>query len=123
MLAPEVVEAVLAEVGSAREGYPANLAAALRAEQAGEREIGLLASTVACWRRLVADAALVEAVGPVDDQTEPVWLGRIGEKVEISGVVGTAMWVDGFAYNTTQRLPILRAGDTLAKMHGCPMVL
>lgn len=116
-LAPAVIEAVLAEVGSAREGYPANLAAALRAEQAGEREIGLLASTVACWRRLVADSALGEAAGPADGQPEPVWLGRIGDKVEISGVVRTAMSVDGFAYNSTQRLLILRAGDTLAKIY------
>lgn len=114
-LEPDVMATVRAEVGEAQDGYSANLSAALAAEQAGPQQIGLLASTVACYHRILADRADQHDEG--QGEPEPVWLAEPGVKVEIAGTILTAMTVDGYAYNTSQRLIVVQAGPTLAKMY------
>ena len=94
--------------------YAANMVAVLEADVVESRQFGLLASTVGAYARMRGEHAnRKDAPEPVERE----WLGTVGDKVEVTGVVATAMTVDGFAYNTTQRFLVVVAGATLAKIY------
>ena len=94
--------------------YAANMVAVLEADVVESRQFGLLASTVGAYARMRGEHAnRKDAPEPVERE----WLGTVGDKVEVTGVVATAMTVDGFAYNTTQRFLVVDAGATLAKIY------
>lgn len=108
--APAVAARVLAGLELEAGGYAANLRAVLQAQSVSVREVALLASAPAAYQR-IAGQQREAAVEPA----ETVWLGTLGERVEIVGTVRTALTVDGYAYGTTQRLIVVAAGPTLAK--------
>lgn len=110
--ADEVIATVLGEFAEAASGYEANLRAALRAEYIELGQLGLLASIVPAYDRIVGRQAERQAQR---DAFEPEYLGDVGDKVEISGVITTAMTIDGYAYGTTQRLVVIRTETALVK--------
>lgn len=112
-LAPVIVD-TLGAAWADRTGYEGNIAAALRAATAGVKEFGLLASTVTAYHRHLGD---LKQAAQQEQAVERRWLGAVGDKVQITGVVRTALTVDGYAYNTTQRLVVVDAGPTLAKLY------
>ena len=114
--APNVIETVVAELAGESDGYAANLVAVLSAEAVTVREVGLLASAPAAYQRILGQRE-EETAGPAP---APVWLSAVGAKVELDGVVRTALTVDGYSYGTTQRLVVVEAGTTLAKMSSYP---
>ena len=111
-LAPTIVD-TLAAAWADQTGYEGNAAAALRAAAAGIKEFGLLASTVTAYQRHLGTLQAPAA----EPAAERRWLGSVGDKVEITGTIKTALTVDGYAYNTTQRLIVVDAGLTLAKLY------
>lgn len=113
-LAPKIVD-TLAAAWVDRTGYEGNISAVLRSESAGVKEFGLLASTVIAYRRYLGD--LEQATSTAEPPVAWRWLGSVGDKVEIEGTVKVAMTVDGYAYNTTQRLVVIEAAPTLAKLY------
>lgn len=111
--ADELIATVLAEFADSGSGYEANLRAALRAEYVDLGQMGLLASIVPAYERIIGRRA--ERQAQPDDAFEPEYLGEVGDRVEISGVITTAMTVDGYAYGTTQRLVVVRTDSALVK--------
>lgn len=93
-------------------GYAANLCAVLRAESVSTREVALLASTPSAYRRLSVRDQDRDAAPEVPERD---WLASPGDRVELEGTVQTALTIDGYAYNTTQRLIVVDAGAVLAK--------
>jgi len=115
--APTVMAAVVEGLADDSDGYAANLVAVLSAEAVTVREVGLLASAPAAYQRMLSQR---DEVAEPDPAPAPVWLGTVGAKVEVEGVVRTAFTVDGYGYGTTQRLVVVEAGTTLAKMSSYP---
>lgn len=111
--APNVMETVLQGLAEESDGYAANLVAVLRAEAVTVREVGLLASVPAAYQRILNQREEKAA----DPTPAPVWLGVVGGKVEVEGTVRVALTVDGYSYGSTQRLIVVEAGTTLAKMY------
>lgn len=111
-----VVKATLLEAFTEPHGYEANLRAVLSAEFATPRELGLLASATAAYRRLVARDEAREARRQERESTPNAWLGQEGEKIAVQGHLTTAMTIDGYAYGTTQRLLVLRTEGGVVKM-------
>lgn len=110
------VKAALLEAFTEPHGYEANMRAALSAEFATPRELGLLASASAAYRRLVARDETREARQRERESTPDAWLGQEGEKLSVQGRLTTAMTIDGYAYGTTQRLLVLRTDAGVVKM-------
>lgn len=107
----DVITTVLDKFADATHGYEANLRAVLRGEYVELRQLGLLASIVPAYERIRQNAERqVER-----DVVEPAYLGEAGDKVQVSGVITTAMTIDGYAYNTTQRLVVIRTDTALVK--------
>ncbi len=100
--APHVIEELLEHL-TGTHGYEANLAAALRAAAVGPRELGLLCSAIPAYRRLHGARELAARKQDTPDQ----WLGQEGEKLTLAGVVVTDLTIDGYAYNSTQRLLVI----------------
>lgn len=112
-----IIDTVVADFTTPH-GYEANMVAALTAEYADGKTFGLLASVVAAYERIIGQRASREAEAAARaDKPVAKWLGAKGDKVEITGVITMAMTVDGYAYGTTQRLIVIEAGETLAKMY------
>src|SRR5699024_306605 len=103
------VQAAVVEAHSGRDhDYSANLVAALTAEGITTRQLGLVCSAVGAHQRLTAERST---------PAEYSWLGEVGEPVEISGTIRTAMTVDGFTPWSSQRLVVIDAAPTLAKIY------
>lgn len=110
----EVIDTVLAEFADATHGYEANLRAALRAEHIEYGQLGITASVVPAYERIIGKHAEQQAK---PKETEPEYLGAVGEKVEFTGIVTTAMTVDGYAYNSTQNLIVITTDTALVKFY------
>lgn len=113
-LAPTIHRALLEAFADATEGYQANLRAVLSGEAVTSRHLGLAVSAIPAYDRLMGQQA-VSATR--EERPASAWLGSIGEKVTITGVVITALTVDGYAYNTTQMLVVIDAAPTIAKVY------
>lgn len=112
--APTVIDRLVDEFAGETDGYRANLRAVLAAQVIEFHQIALACSAIAALQHLES-AAAAEAEKPEPPTRE--WLGQLGDLVEISGTIVTAMTVDGYAYGTTQRLIVIDAGPTLAKAY------
>ena len=112
--APTVISRLVEEFEGDTDDYRANLRAVLAAEVIEFRQIALACSAVAAIKHLET-AASADTEKPAQPERE--WLGQIGDAVEITGTILTAMTVDGYAYGTTQRLIVIDAGPTLAKTY------
>lgn len=116
----EVVDTVLNDFSDAEHGYEANLRSALRAEFVGSKQMALTASVVAAHERIIGRRTAASAAEDRQkqwDEWEPQYLGDVGEKVEFTGKVVTAMTVDGYAYNSTQRLVVIQTETGMAKFY------
>lgn len=113
-LAPTIHRALLEAFADATEGYQANLRAVLSGEAVTSRHLGLAVSAIPAYDRLLGQQA-VSATR--EERPASAWLGSTGEKVTITGVVITALTVDGYAYNTTQMLVVIDAAPTIAKIY------
>ena len=96
-------------------GYEANLVAVLRGDAVDARHLGLAVSAIPAHQRLQADrqreTARQDAAQTVD------YAGRVGEKVTLSGVVRTAMRVEGYTYRSPdQVMLVVDCGTAVAKM-------
>lgn len=96
-------------------GYEANLVAVLRGDAVEAKHLGLAVSAIPAHQRLTADRARVasrqEAAQAVDH------VGTVGEKVTLTGVVRTAMRVDGYTYHSPASvLLVVDCGSAVAKM-------
>lgn len=112
--ADEVIDTVLAQFADATYGYEANLRSALRAEHIEFGQLGITASVVPAYERIIGKRAEQQAK---PKETEPEYLGEVGEKVEFTGIVTTAMTVDGYAYNSTQNLIVITTDTALVKFY------
>lgn len=110
------VDAVLAAVDEALSEesteYGMNLAAVLRSETVARRQFGLACSAVAVHQRIQRRAR---------EEAEPTptwsWLGRVGERVTLTGRVRTTLSLPGFhRYSAPRTMVIITAGTTLAKV-------
>lgn len=110
----EVISTVLDDFADATHGYQANLRAALVAEQIEIGQLGLTASTVAAYNRIISDQTQ-QAEKPAT--SEPEYLGAVGDKVEFTGTITTALTVDGYAPNTTQNLIVITTETALVKFY------
>lgn len=96
-------------------GYEANLVAVLRGDAVEAKHLGLAVSAIPAHQRLTADrareASRQEAAQAVDH------VGTVGEKVTLTGVVRTAMRVDGYTYHSPASvLLVVDCGSAVAKM-------
>ena len=96
-------------------GYEANLVVVLRGAAVDARHLGLAVSAIPAHQRLQADrqreTARQDAAQTVD------YAGRVGEKVTLSGVVRTAMRVEGYTYRSPdQVMLVVDCGTAVAKM-------
>ena len=109
-----VIETLAEAFADSTNDYESNLVAALTALSVEHRQFGLVCSAPSAYQRI-----LNPPTPPAERSEPPVreWLGAIGDKVEITGTICTAMPVDGYAYNTTQMLLVIDAGPTLAKIY------
>lgn len=110
--APKIIETLLATTGTS--DYESNLRAVLASPVVEARHFGLAVSAVPAYQRTVNGARAEKAKV---DTFEPKWLGKPGDKVTVEGNVVTAMTVDGFAYNTTSRLVVVRTATALIKIY------
>lgn len=96
-------------------GYEANLKTVLRSDAIDSRHLGLAVSAVSAYQRMVADrereTARQEAARRVDH------VGQVGQKVTMSGIVRTALLVDGYHYASPERVMlVVDCGTAVAKM-------
>jgi len=96
-------------------GYEANLVAVLRGDAVEAKHLGLAVSAIPAHQRLIADrareAARKEAAQSVDH------VGTVGEKVTLTGVVRTALRVDGYTFHSPASvLLVVDCGTAVAKM-------
>ncbi len=110
-LAPQIIADLLDHL-TADHGYEANLAAALRAASVGPRELGLLCSAIPAHQRLTGTLDVAARRQAVPDQ----WIGQEGEKVTVAGAITTDLTIDGYAYNSTQRLLVLATSQGMVKL-------
>lgn len=111
VLAPHVIDDLLQHL-TGDHGYEANLTAALRAASVGPRELGLLCSAIPAYRRLHGARELAARKQTVPDQ----WLGQEGDKLTVSGTIVTDLTIDGYAYNSTQRLLVIASTHGTVKV-------
>ncbi len=112
--APQVRAYLLAGLTSGS-GYEANLVAVLRGDAVDAKQLGLAVSAIPAHQRLTADrsreASRQEAAQSVDH------VGAVGEKVTLSGVVRTALRVDGYTYRSPDSVMlVVDCGTAVAKM-------
>ena len=96
-------------------GYEANLVAVLRGDAVEAKHLGLAVSALPAHQRLTADrareAARQEAAHSVDH------VGVVGEKITLTGVVRTALRVDGYTYHSPRSvLLVVDCGNAVAKL-------
>ncbi|WP_232546980.1 hypothetical protein [Propioniciclava soli] len=96
-------------------GYEANLVAVLSGAAVDARHLGLAVSAIPAHQRLQEDrrreVARQDAARTVD------YAGTVGEKVTLSGVVRTALRVDGYTYRSPdQVMLVVDCGTAVAKM-------
>lgn len=108
----DVIATVMSEFADAGHGYEANLRAALLAEYVELRQLSLVASIVPAYERIISKRVERQIEHEV---FEPVYLGAVGDKVEVSGTITTAMTVDGYTYGSTQRLIVITTDTALIK--------
>ncbi len=92
--------------------YEANLRAALRAASVGPRDLGLLCWAIPAYQRIIGAARAREKKATVPS----AWLGDIGEKLTLTGVITTDLTVDGYAYGTIQRLLVINTPERTVKI-------
>ncbi len=94
-------------------GYEANLTAVLRGDWVTAKHLGLAVSAVPAWERHHQQAPEhPDAPRPTVD-----YAGEIGDKITLTGVVRTALRVDGFTRHSPDNvLLVLDTGTTIAKM-------
>jgi len=95
-------------------GYEANLIAVLRGDAVDAKHLGLAVSAIPAHQRLTADrtseASRQEAAQGVDH------VGAVGETVTLSGVVRTALRVDGYTYRSPDSVMlVVDCGTAVAK--------
>ena len=96
-------------------GYEANLVAVLRGEAVDTKHLGLAVSAIPAHLRLTADRAREASRQEAAQAVEHV--GTIGEKVTLTGVVRTALRVDGYTYHSPDSVMlIVDCGTAVAKM-------
>lgn len=108
----ETITSTLLERLPADHGYEANLRAALRAAYVGPRELGLLCSAIPAYQRALGAATAAAQKAAVPDE----WIGQLDDKVTLTGTLTTDLTVDGYAYNSTQRLLVLTTSSGIVKM-------
>lgn len=94
-------------------GYEANLTAVLRGDWVTAKHLGLAVSAIPAWERHTQPAP------DHPDTPAPVvaHAGKIGDKITLTGMVRTALRVDGFTRHSPDSvLLVLDAGTTIAKM-------
>jgi len=96
-------------------GYEANLVAVLRGDAVEAKHLGLAVSAITAHQRLTADrareASRQKAAQSVDH------IGTVGDKVTLSGVVRTALRVEGYTYHSPPSvLLVVDCGTAVAKM-------
>lgn len=114
MRAPQLRSELLAGL-SGTSGYEANLVAVLRGDAVDAKHLGLAASAIPAHQRLTderaREASRQEAAQSVDH------VGTVGEKVTLSGVVRTALRVDGYTYHSPPSvLLVVDCGNAVAKL-------
>lgn len=97
-------------------GYEANLRTVLQASYLEPKQIGLAASAAGAYRRLLGEQDRAAQRQKERAETPSAWIGDIGDKITVTGVLTTAMTIDGYAYRTTQRLLVLRTEHGVIKM-------
>ena len=112
--APQLRADLLADL-TGTSGYDANLVAVLRGDAVEAKHLGLAVSALPAHQRLTADRAREvsrqEAAHSVDH------VGVVGEKVTLTGVVRTALQVDGYTYHSPPSvLLVVDCGNAVAKM-------
>lgn len=96
-------------------GYEANLVAVLRGEAVDTKHLGLAVSAIPAHLRLTADRAREASRQEAAQAVEHV--GTIGEKVTLTGVVRTALRVDGYTYHSPDSVMlVVDCGTAVAKM-------
>jgi len=88
--------------------YGANMAAALSGENVTSRTVGLVVSLIAVRNRILGAQAEAQANArvPVVDE----WLGQPKDKLtNLDVTVQTVLYVDGYAYNSTDTIVVMRA--------------
>lgn len=110
--APEVI-AELIQGLTGEVGYEANLTAVLRGDTVTAKHLGLAVSAVPAWERHQQPAP----GNPHAPQLVVDYAGRIGDKITLTGVVRTALRVDGFTRHSPDNvLLVVDADTTIAKM-------
>ena len=96
-------------------GYEANLVAVLRGDAVDAKHLGLAVSAIPAHQRLTAGRARETARREAAQTVEHV--GTVGEKVTLTGVVCTALRVDGYSYRSPDSVMlIVDCGTAVAKM-------
>ncbi len=96
-------------------GYEANLVAVLSGEAVDAKHLGLAVSAILAHQRLTADRAREASRHEAAQTVEHV--GTVGEKVTLTGVVRTAVRVDGYAYRSPDSVMlVVDCGTAVAKM-------
>ena len=112
--APRICADLLAGLTS-DSGYEANLVAVLRGDAVDAKHLGLAVSAIPAHQRLTADRARESARHEAAQTVEHV--GVVGDKVTLTGVVRTALRVDGYTYHSPPSvLLIVDCGTAVAKL-------
>ena len=112
--APQIRADLLAGL-TGTSGYEANLVAVLRGDAVDAKHLGLAVSAITAHQRLTLARAR-ETTRQKDALTVD-HVGTVGEKVTLSGVVRTAMRVDGFTSRSPDSvLLVVDCGGAVAKV-------
>ncbi len=115
-VAGEIIATLSAEL-TEPDGYEANVLAVLSAEYVTERELGLLCSAVPAYERIIGRRVAREAERKAEAEKVPSrWFASVGDKVTVTGAVKTALTIDGYAYNSVQRLIVIDTPGATFKM-------
>lgn len=109
-LTPEEVQARIDEVLASlteTSGFEANLRVVLEAESVEWRQLGIATSVASVWKRLTTKK-VEEAVKAAAYQSQH--LGTVGQPISVTGVVTMARTIDGYHYNTSQRIIAVSVG-------------
>ena len=117
-IAPTILTTVRDEFAASTYGYEANVYAVLNAQSVTSRDYDVLTSVVPAYERIVGNRAAreVEAAARAA-KPEPTHLGAKSDKVEFTGVITLALTVDGFSYNSTQRMIVVETETALVKLY------
>lgn len=112
--APGIIAALLAGL-TETSGFQANLTAVLRGKAVEARQVGLAVSAIPAHRRLLEQQNALPGASGASVVVEHV--GRVGEKVTVSGVVRLALRVAGFTFRSPDNvLLVVDGGTAVAKM-------